>query len=294
MSIPSPSSAATPPRLTRRRFTSTAIGTACAAATLPVLSDAALAQSTNPSRIERLQAMFNLLARDTLAGASAFAVPGPDLYSVWQGVSTFERGGLAARNDAFLAFMFDHYLPLPPPLGGSLAVALGNPLRGLSLALGDGTTLNLGSALTELLNTVDSLPLATLVALLLNALALTVQPASLVGPFLSPFSRLSWKHKAHVLELLENPGPEVMQVMGTIPDPLLKTVVGYVQLIAVGLLAFASFGSYSEWSVLDPSTRTLRSRPVGWSISKYQPNGPVEGWDEFKGYYQNRRSASDA
>lgn len=294
MSILIPSSAAAPPLITRRRFTNNAIGTACAAATLPMLSEAALAQSTNPSRIERLQAMFNLLARDTLAGVSAFAVPGPDLYSVWQGVSTFERGGLAARNDAFLAFMFDNYLPLPPPLGGSLATALGNPLRGLSLPLGDGTALNLGSALTELLNTVDSLPLATLVALLLNALALTVQPASPIGPFLSPFSRLSWKHKGRVLELLENPGPEVMQAMGPIPDPLLKTVVGYVQLIAVGLLAFAGFGSYSEWSVLDPSTRTLRSRPVGWSISKYQPDGPVEGWDEFKGYYQNRRSASDA
>lgn len=286
--------AGAPPGLTRRRFATSAVSVACTAATLPALSGAAFGQSANPSRIERLRAMFNLLARDTLAGVSAFAVPGADLYSLWQGQSTFQAGGVAARNDAFLTFMFDNYLPLPPPLGGTLGTSLGASLRGLSLSLGDGTTLNLGSAVTELLNATDSVPLATLVALLLNALALTVQPASLVGPFLSPFSRLSWKNKARVLELLENPGPEVMRVMGPIPDPLLKTVIGYVQLIAVGLLAFAGFGSYSEWAVLDPATRTLRSRPVGWTLSKYQPNGPVEGWDDFKGYYQNRRSASDA
>ncbi len=283
-----------PSSLARRRFNTSALGAACTAATLPALSGPALAQSANPSRVERLQAMFNLLARDTLAGVSAFAVPGSDLYSLWQGVSTFRVGGVAARNDAFLTFMFDNYLPLPPPLGGTLGTSLGASLRGVSLSLGDGTTLNLGSALTELLNATDSLPLSTLLALLLNVLALTVQPASLVGPFLSPFSRLSWKNKARVLELLENPGPEVMRAMGPIPDPLLKTVIGYVQLIAIGLLAFAGFGSYSEWAALDPATRTLRSRPVGWSLSKYQPNGPVEGWDDFKGYYQNRRSASDA
>ncbi|HIV73105.1 MAG TPA: hypothetical protein H9903_19370 [Candidatus Aquabacterium excrementipullorum] len=294
MHNPSLSSEDAPPRLTRRRFATSAIGTACAAATLPALTGPAVGQLATPSRVERLRAMFNLLARDTLAGVSAFAVPGSDLYSLWQGLSTFQVGGVAARNDAFLTFMFDNYLPLPPPLGGTLGMSLGASLRGLSLPLGDGTTLNLGNALTELLNATDSLPLSTLLALLLNALALTVQPASLVGPFLSPFSRLSWKNKARVLELLENPGPEVMRAMGPIPDPLLKTVIGYVQLIAVGLLAFAGFGSYSEWAALDPATRTLRSRPVGWALSKYQPNGPVEGWDDFKGYYQNRRSASDA
>lgn len=297
MACPPPDPDDKPPiGLTRRRFASSAVSGACALAVGPAVvgHGAVIAQSTHPSRIERLQAQFNLLARDTLAGVSAFAVPGNDLYSLWQGLSTFQVGGVAARNDAFLAFMFDNYLPLPPPLGNSLAIGLGTPLRGLSLSLGDGLTLNVGSALTELLNAYDSLPLALVVALLLNALALTVQPASLVGPFLSPFSRLSWKNKARVLELLENPGPEVIQLMGPVPGSLLKTVIGYVQLIAVGLLAFAGFGSYSEWSVLDPSTRTLRARPVGWTLSKYQPAGSVEGWDDFKGYYQGRRSASDA
>ncbi|MGH6646512.1 hypothetical protein [Aquabacterium sp.] len=282
--------------LSRRRFTAAlgGVSTLAGMAPLALHSQTALAQSTSPSRLERLNAMLNLFARDTLAGVSAFAVPGSDLYSLVQGQATLQAGGMAAKNDAFLVFMFDNYLPLPPPLGSSLSTSLGAPLRGISLPLGDGTTLNVGAAVTELLDTRDSLPLATIVALLLNAVALTVRPSSIVGPFLSPFSRLSWKDKARVLELFENPGTEVLGAMGNVPTGLIKTVLAYVQLIAVGLLAFAGFGSYSEWAFLDPATRQLRSRPVGWTLSRYQPNGPVEGWDEFRGYYQDRRSASDA
>lgn len=279
----------TMPRLSRRQFT-VALGAASALAGAPV----ALAQTTSQSRLERLNAMLNLFARDTLAGVSAFAVPGSDLYSLWQGQSTWQPGGIAAKNDAFLVFMFNNYLPLPPPLGTSLSTSLAAPLRGITVSLADGTKLDVGSAVAELLNTKDSLPLATIVALLLNAVALTVRPSSILGPFLSPFSRLSWKDKARVLELFENPGPEVLGAMGNVPTGLIKTVLAYVQLIAVGLLAFAGFGSYSEWAFLDPATRQLKSRPVGWTLSKYQPNGPVEGWDEFRGYYQDRRSASDA
>ncbi|RZI80284.1 MAG: hypothetical protein EOP38_22930 [Rubrivivax sp.] len=284
-----------PPGLSRRRFNA-ALGTLSTLVAAPVAlhGTQALAQTTSPSRLERLDAMLNLFARDTLAGVSAFAVPGSDLYSLVQGQATLQSGGLAAKNDAFLVFMFDNYLPLPPPLGSTLSASLASPLRGISVPLGDGTKLDLSTAVTELLNTRDSLPLATIVALLLNAVALSVKPSSILGPFLSPFSRLSWKDKARVLELFENPGTEVLGAMREVPTGLVKTVLAYVQLIAVGLLAFAGFGSYSEWAFLDPATRQLKSRPVGWTLSKYQPNGPVEGWDEFRGYYQNRRSASDA
>lgn len=296
MTIPSDEATSLPEaRLTRRRFNAALGGaTAIGAVPLGLHSGPALAQSTTPSQLERLSAQLNLFARDTMAGVSAFAVPGSDLYSIVQGLATFQQGGVAAKNDAFLVFMFDNYLPLPPPLGTSLATALSAPLRKVSLPNGSGGSVNLGTTVAEVLNSKDSLPLATLVALLLNALALTVRPGSLIGPFLSPFSRLSWKDKARVLELLENPGPEVMQAVGSVPDPLVKTLLAYVQLIALGLLAFAGFGSYSEWAVLNPATRQLTARPVGWTLSKYQPNGPVEGWNEFQGYYQNRRSASDA
>lgn len=281
-----------PPHFTRRRFALT-VGAATAASVAPVLSGNVLAQVSSQSQLERLYAYLNLFARDTLAGMSAFSVPGADLYSLVQGRSTFQAGGIAAKNDAFLVFMFNNYLPLPPPLGTSLTTALSNPLRGLNLSLA-GISLNLGNVIGQVLNSRDSVPLSTLVALLLNALALLVRPTSVIGPFLSPFSRLSWQDKAKVLKLLESADPQVLTVMGEVPPPLVKTVLAYAQLIAVGLMAFSGFGSYSEWAFLNPTTRTLRSRPVGWQLSKYQPAGPVEGWNEFKGYYQGRRSVSDA
>ena len=40
------------------------------------------------------------------------------------------------------------------------------------------------------------------------------------------------------------------------------------------------------------NTRAITARPLGYQLSDY--GGPVEGWDEFKGYYQGRRSATDA
>ena len=52
---------------------------------------------------------------------------------------------------------------------------------------------------------------------------------------------------------------------------------------------FAAFGAYAEWHALDGTTRTLTERPVGWQLTNYQPDGPVEGWDELIGYYQDRR-----
>jgi hypothetical protein len=257
-------------------------------------STAALAQYPNQSQLERFLAAIDILTPDTMAGVSAFVVPGNDAYSLAQGVATLEPGGKAARNDAFLVYMFNNYLPLPPPLGSTLATALGAPLKNIIIPLRDGSTLNVGEVVTEVFNSVDSVPLALVVALLLNGVAVIVDPTSARGLFLSPFSRLSWREKARVMELLEEPADEVLALLGNLPEPLIKTIIGYVQLVALGLMAFAGFGSYSEWAFINPTTRTLRSRPVGWRLSKYNPNGPVEGWDEFRGYYQGRRSALDA
>ena len=39
------------------------------------------------------------------------------------------------------------------------------------------------------------------------------------------------------------------------------------------------------------ASERLRARPVGWELSDYPPSQPVEGWDEFLGYYQGRTSA---
>ena len=81
-----------------------------------------------------------------------------------------------------------------------------------------------------------------------------------------------------------------------LPTPALLSMywfAGAIELVGGALLEFASFGSHNEWAVLDPSGGTLRGRPVGWQLSGYQPRGPVEGWDEFLGYYQNRTEVHD-
>ena len=73
-----------------------------------------------------------------------------------------------------------------------------------------------------------------------------------------------------------------------LPQPLTQSVSGVLEFVAGALLEFSAFGAYSEFGVFDPATRRLTGRPVGWQIASYQPNGVVDGWDDFKGYYQGR------
>jgi hypothetical protein len=279
----------------RRRFLGQA-GAGAAWMAVPggllLVSEPGHAQTASQSRLERLAAELDILARHTMAGVASFCVPGSDLYSIGQGMTTLAApGGVAAKADAFLVYMFDHYLPLPGAT--QLATGLGEPFRGLSLTLADGSKVNLGGAVTEVVASLDSVPLSLLLSLLLNALALSVRPSSAVGLLPSPFARLSWRDKAKVFELLETPGSSAAgMVSQKLEQPLTRTLIGYVQLIGLGLLAFAGSGAYSEWAVLDPATRTLRSRPVGWRIANYA--GVSDGWDDLKGYYQNRKEAVDA
>ena len=53
------------------------------------------------------------------------------------------------------------------------------------------------------------------------------------------------------------------------------------------LPGFVSFLAWSEVGVINPKTRRVRKRPVGWRLSKY--DGPAEGHAELKGYYQGRK-----
>lgn len=55
------------------------------------------------------------LVRDTFCGLIAFIVPGPDPYSVGQGVSTPEPGGIDANIADVLIHSLNQSLPLPPP-----------------------------------------------------------------------------------------------------------------------------------------------------------------------------------
>lgn len=283
------------PAWSRRRFASQ-VGVASAVAGFApqvLYADVNADPSASQSAAERALARINVLARDTLAAVSSFTVPGNDPYSVAQGVVSPEAGGRAAQNDAFLVFMFNNYLPLPVPLG-TLANA-GWPLSAIELPCDNGCTLTVADLLGQTLGTLDSMPLSLVVALLLNTLALQVNPSRAAGPLGSPFARLTWQEKAEVFQRLEDPSAELLALLGAIlPRTPPATLAAYLQLLAVGLLVFSAFGSYSEWAVLRPRTRTLKSRPIGWALAEYQPFGPVEGWDDFRGYYRDQRSATHA
>lgn len=122
----------------------------------------------------------------------------------------------------------------------------------------------------------ETTPISGAVANLINSVAMTVNPAAAGGAFLSPFARLEFAGKVETYRRLESDmrGTPVEGAIGILPSLVL-------------LVAF------SEMDVLDPETRTLTRRPIGWDHGNYQGDRlvPVEGWDEFKGYYQNRREA---
>jgi hypothetical protein len=114
-------------------------------------------------------------------------------------------------------------------------------------------------------------PAATLLATLLNRTALEVDPTATRGGFHSPFARLSFADKARVFQRLER-------------DPALAgSSTGYAVHVLPGL---ASRYAYVEAGVLDPATRTLRSRPVGWELTGYDVS---DGSDELVGYWKGLR-----
>ncbi|NBD21149.1 hypothetical protein GTZ97_10785 [Aquabacterium fontiphilum] len=258
---------------------------------IALVGASAHAQTSSQPVLERLAARLNLVSRHTMAGVAAFSVPGNDLYSMAQGQWEPTPGGVSARTDAFLGYMFDNYLPLPG--ASQLATALAEPFYRTRMRLGDGTSTLFGSAIESVLSALDAVPLSLLLTLMLNGLAVVVRPSSALTLLGAPFCALSWQDKAKVFGLIEAPGDDGMRLISDkLMDPLSRTAVGYVQLSAAGLLTFAAAGAYGEWAAINPLTRRLNFTPVGWQQSKYE--GPSIGWNEFKGYYQDRRSADHA
>ncbi len=236
------------------------------------------------------------LSRDTVNGLVVMTCPGPDAYSSAQGTPREEPGALEAGATDFMLGAVDNFVPFPDqiatPLAAALTTAVGDiplpvPPQLLDPLLGSVGTLD--QALTYLLRSDEALPLSVVVALLLNVLATQVNPLATNGPFLSPFARLHLDDKCRAFELLEGPDADLVALLDrNVPEPLASSISGLLRFLGGALLEFSTFGAYNEAAVYDPETQTLTDRPVGWELAGYQPDGVVDGWDEFIGYYDGR------
>jgi hypothetical protein len=259
--------------------------------------------STSTLSPSALAPIFDALSRDTLNGLVAFVVPGPDAYSLAQGVSDTAAGGIAADGTAFMLNALDNFFPVPQEplqlLVQSLTTGLNANLPGLpGLPVLPGLAEQLDLALALLLRSDTTVPLSLPVALLLNFLATLVKPTALNGDFISPFSRLTFAEKASAFALLEGEASTVAAMIDSkLSEPIKDSISGLLEFLAGALLEFTSFGSFSEFGVFDATTGTVTATPVGWTLTQYltlAPNNrPVEGWDEFKGYQGGVKTASE-
>src|SRR5437588_862442 len=251
---------------------------------------------------DQAAAVLDALARDTASGLAAFILPGPDPYSVAQGVSSPTPGAIDAGVVDALARAGDFFVPYPDEYFRPVArafltgmqengIALPAPLQQVPAAPAE----QLDDALQSLFQNDQAIPLTLAVGMLLNFLATQVNPASMHGQFLSPFSRLSFDEKAKAMEMLERPDPDLVAMIdGNLSEPNRGSVSGLLQFLGFALYGLTAFLGYGEFAVFDLGTRTLEKRPVGWDLSGYRPGSKAsgDGWDELKGYYQGRREAT--
>lgn len=287
-----------PRRVDRRVFLASigVLGAAGAAGLIPRLAFAGPADEALGPVLRALRPVLNELSRDTLNGLVAFAAPGPDQYSKAQGTPRPEPGGIDARAPDFVMHSLNNYIPFPDQIVRPVVTALKTGYRDLDLPLPDDVAKlptdsveSLDDALGLVLQNNQAIPLSLVVALLLNLVATQVNPAAASGQFISPFSRLSYSEKADVFRLIEGPDSDLVELLDKdVPEPLRHSMSGLLKFVGGALVEFAAFGSYCEWGALDQDTKMLRSRPVGYELTGYIPNGHVEGWDDFQGYYQGR------
>lgn len=291
-------------RIGRRGFLVRAGVLAAMVATGPawLRSSRALAGS-HDELISELRPVLQELARDTVGGLIAFAVPGPDGYSETQGVTTGEPGGVDAGGIDFMLGALDFFFPLPSevarPLVQSLATGIEEEAADLPPELFDvplDVARQLDDALSALFETDEAMPLSVVIALLLNWTATRADPASIVGPHPAPFANLAFDDKVEVFRILEEDTAEVVAALDeNLSEPMRASLSGMLRFVPGALIEFAAFGSFTEFDVLDPDTRTLTGVPVGWQLSRYlEETGfrPVEGWDDLQGWWEGRRQVS--
>jgi len=103
-------------RLARRAFLTHAGHLAGAGAVIQPLT-----LSFSPERAMAAALVENDLVRDTMNGFVALVVPGPDEYSVAQGISTLEPGGVDARTGDFLIGALNLSAPFVPGFASTVA-----------------------------------------------------------------------------------------------------------------------------------------------------------------------------
>lgn len=251
---------------------------------------------------DQMRAALEALKEDTFFSLIAFAVPGDDPWSEYQGVSHPLPGGIGTRADLYLAGGIDLLVPLPADFMRQLLNSIGSYLSSSPMSIPDIAASDLGENGEWILENLDALlgdhlagdsSNTLLITLLLN-LAATRLHGPVEGPFPSPFANLSWAQKARVFEELENSNSWLKRaIVWNIPDRDYRDAApGVLQSLTGFLLRIGGFGSYNEFAVFDPDNLTVLQRPLGWVLSQYRPDAPPlsMGSDDFIGYYQGRRT----
>lgn len=260
------------------------------------------ARAIEPLLPGHARTVLQLLAKDTISGLVAFALPGSDAYSRAQGVTSPTPGALDARAEQLVLDALDNFLPFPArlisPLAAALATATSDALPPASISplttRLEEAAAKLDDALAIVLENDETVPLSALVSILLNFVATSVDPLAVLGPFpASPFANLPAAQKAEVFRRLEGDYAELIELLDSAaPEPGKETLSGFVKFLGGTLLEFAAFAPFTEFGVFDRERRVATTRPVGWELARYLPERrtPVDGRDEFKGYYRGRRS----
>lgn len=241
--------------LSRRRFLARAGGTMLTAAAVAAVPDLL----TWRGWYDEAVAQEPDVVLDTFNGLAAMLWPGDDAYSEAQGVATGGPGAIATDAGRHIREALDIFVPAPD---------------------GPGHTND------------DTVPLSGGIASMINVVATSVDPVGGTAPFPSTFARLSFDDKVETWRRLEEETRALDA--SAMPEPFANSS-GVLQFVFGVLPGFVQFFAFSEIDVWDPGTGTLTGRPVGWDHARYLEGSgttPPEGWDEFRGYYQDRRSVS--
>lgn len=270
-----------------------------ASAEVPEVLEPLLEQLVGPA--------LDLLTRDTYAGLAVFGVPGPDRYSVAQGLTSPTPGGVEARSPELIQHTLDFFVPWPDEYVHALTAAFMTGasdvpvppalLHGLLAPLAQvGATLD--DVLRSALRNDRTLPVSLALALLLNLAATQVRATSVAGPVPgSPFANLGHGEKAQACQRIEQAHPDLVALIdANLPEPLNESGSGLLRYAGGLLLTLSTYAAYTEYGVFDRATRTVVRRPVGWDLARYMPGRttPADGWAEFLGYYQGRRAVTTA